>query len=144
VFGFAGRAASSAYLYANQQGVTFWLRTLVLYAGTGGLLLLVVSRAMRRVEGSLAHARAALVHAAGQRLEREHAEAQVRAHERRLRIALEAGSVMTFSVDPATRAISWDPGGAVPRGVPFDRLPPTVGGMVALIPDDERPRITAA
>jgi signal transduction histidine kinase len=122
-FGIAGRVPSGAYVAAHLPLPETWLRAAGVYAVTTGLLLLLATRAVRRVEG---------------------AEADARANERWLRLTLDSADQATWSLDVATRTFTWDPGTVAPNAMPVHLVPRSFEGVMAWIHPDDRAAVGAA
>src|SRR5262249_45548794 len=121
--GVDGRPPAPAHLAAPLPLPETWLRAVGVYVVTTGLLVLLVTRAVR---------------------ERERAEAKAGASERWLRLALDAASEATWSLDAATRTFTWDPDRPPPGGVPVAALPRSIDAVLAWIHPDDRDGVAAA
>ncbi len=112
----AGTAGGSAPLVV-------WVRHGFIMAVFTAMLVLLVSRAVARIEAAFT--------------ERRDAEAQLRA-------ALEAAQVGTWAIDVDTRALAWDPFGGVVSELAMSSLPRTVEGLMQLVHPEDRARTVAA
>ena len=124
VFGYAGHVLWSAYVLAHQDQALYWVRSVIMYVGSTGIILLFVTRTVRRLDTTLD--------------DHEVAEAQLRAQDEKLRLALEAAAVGTWSLDVDTRLFTWD------RGAPLAAPPDTVAELLERVPADDRGRVMAA
>lgn len=86
--------------------MTTWYRMTANYLALSALLIVLVSGAMRRVEGSLVEARSALGEAVRERQARREAEGALRENEERLRLALDAAGMGTWEWDVPRDVVS--------------------------------------
>ena len=96
VFGMAGRVETAAERAIEMAQAETWVRMTVTYVLLAGLLVLLVSSAVNRMERSLAETRSWLADALGSRRARASAEEALRQNEERLRLALEAARMGTW------------------------------------------------
>jgi PAS domain S-box-containing protein len=96
----------------------------------GGVLIAVVSTALRRLEGSLSRAR--------------RAEEAVREADERLRLALDAASVGTWSMDAETGVVDWARNVDRVLGLPRPALPRSREEALAWVHPDDRAAAVAA
>jgi PAS domain S-box-containing protein len=107
VFGNTGRFETTGrWVYELPQSAT-WVRMSVGFSLLTGLIVLLVSSAVRRVERSLAETKASLNEAVRERQARAVAEEALRAHEERLRLALEAAGMGTWEWNIETGDVTW-------------------------------------
>jgi signal transduction histidine kinase len=103
VAGVAGQPGWQPYVARESATPAYWIRSAVIYGTTAALAVFAVTRAVERVQ----------------------------AHEQRLRLALDAASMLTFRAHGA--ALEWDAPGAFPRA-----LPATVEELLSWVPDGQR------
>jgi PAS domain S-box-containing protein len=96
VFGLAGRLETAAERAEEMVQAATWVHMSATFALFTGLLVVLVSSAMRRMERSLAETRSWLADALGSRRARASAEEALRQNEERLRLALEAARMGTW------------------------------------------------
>lgn len=106
VLGLAFRFESAPLWAPALTQPTTWYRMTTNYLVLSALLIVLVSAAMRRVEGSLVEARSALGEAVRERQARREAEGALRENEERLRLALDAAGMGTWEWDVPRDVVS--------------------------------------
>jgi len=107
VFGAWQRLGTTALWTAELPVIQAWARVTAAYLLLTGLIVLLVSTAVEKVERTLAETRASLADAIRARRERARAEEALRANEERLRLALDAARMTTWEWDVATGTVTW-------------------------------------
>src|SRR5262249_21245004 len=126
VSGDTARPEMTARLAGDFGHAAVWVRMSLLYFILGGLLIAAVNNTVRRMAASLALARAA-----GERL---------RESDERLRFALVAASVGTWSMDADTGVVDWSRNVDRVLDTPRELLPRDRAEAIAWIhPDDRAP-----
>jgi len=143
VLGSAGRLATAPILIADLVLPESWFRMTAVYLLLAGLLVLLVSGALSRVEGSLAETRAAFAEAVRERRARAEAEQALRENAERLREALDAAQMGTWEWDIPGGTVVWTGHArtllAIPPGTPG-----TISAFWQSIDPEDRPRLEAA
>jgi PAS domain S-box-containing protein len=106
-FGLAGRMETAAERAQEMSHPATWVRMTATYALLTGLLVALVSSAVRRVERSLAETRSSLADALRERRARADAEEALRQNEERLRLALEAARMGTWERRLDDDVLTW-------------------------------------
>src|SRR5262245_48706667 len=96
ILGAAGRLETTPVRMSELPHFNTWVRMTTNYLLLTGLLLMLVSRAVRQMERSLAATRASLAEAVRARAARAQAESALRENEERLRLTLEAAHMGTW------------------------------------------------
>jgi signal transduction histidine kinase len=126
VVGALGREHAIARLVADLPSPLSWLRMAITYFVSTGVLLWVVTLALRRVEDALA--------------EQRHTEGRLRAADALRRLTVEAASLGTWSLDAATRRFAWD---EMIQSFPWTAPPATLEALLARVPGEDRARVAA-
>jgi PAS domain S-box-containing protein len=135
VFGLAGRFETAAERAEEMAHAATWIRMTATYTLLAGLLTVLVSSAVQRVEHSLAETRAWLADALGARRARADAEEALRQNEERLRLALEAAHMGTWERRLDVDSITWSGPLEALVGLP----PGSFGGTFAAFRDMVHP-----
>ena len=106
-FGLAGRLEMTARWAEELPRPETWIRMTTTFTFVTGLLVLLVSSAVRRVEQSLTQTKASLAEAVRERHARAAAEHALRENEERLRLALEAAEMGIWERRLDTGTITW-------------------------------------
>jgi len=107
VAGAAGRLETAGVWAEEVPRFETWLRMTATYTVVTGILVLLVSSAVRRAERGLAETRASLAEAVRERHARAAVEGALRENEERLRLALEAARMGTWEWDLVTGRVAW-------------------------------------
>lgn len=130
IAGITAPARAAAGFAADLGRTEAWVRMALTQFVLGGVLIVVVATAFRRVAESLRRARAA--------------EAGIREGDERLRFALDAAAVGTWSMDVKSGVVDWSRNVDRVVGVDRERLPRNREEALALIHPDDRPAGAAA
>jgi len=136
--GLTNREASAPRFAASLALPLTFVRMALTMATSGTVIVLAVAHALKRLERGLAEAQSALAVAREQEVERERAEGDLRESEQRLRLVLEAASIVPWTIDLRTQRITWGSNAAHTLGLPADRLPATVSEVLAALHPDDR------
>ena len=143
VFGLLGRLETTPLWASQLQETSTWLRMIFAYTLITGLLQLLVSGAVRRVETSLGDTRAALAESDRERRARADAEEVARENAERLRQALDAAEMGTWDWDVATGDVTWTGCAEALLGV-TPGTPATIETFRGTIHPADRPEVETA
>jgi PAS domain S-box-containing protein len=129
VAGHLARPQAAALLAADIGRTSTQVRMSFAYFLIGGVTVVLVSAAFRRMGQSLAQTRAA--------------EGALRESDERLRFALDAAAVGTWSMDLASGLVDWSRNVDRVLGVPREALPRTRAESLALVHPDDREAVAA-
>lgn len=122
-FGLAGRPVTAVFWIGQLERTDVWLRMAATYGLFAGLLVFLVSTALRA---------------------RTEAEDALRANEERLRLALEAARMGTWEWDLTTGSVKRAGLSRVLLGLPPSADPDTIESLKELVHPDDRPAVEAA
>jgi PAS domain S-box-containing protein len=144
VAGIAGRHEGASLWAEELPRLATWPRMTVTYTVVTGLLVLLVSSAVRRAEQGLAATRASLADAVRERNARAEVETRLRANEERLRLAVEAARMGTWEWDVASGRVTW--GGELESmvGLPPGGFAGTLEAFQHTVDPEDRPAVDEA
>ncbi len=143
ILGQAGRLETTPLTLVDLMLPESWFRMTAVYLLLAGLLVLLVSGAMTRVEASLVETREAFAEAVRERHARAEAEQALRENEERLRQALDAAQMGTWEWDIPGGTVVWT-GHARALLAILPGAPGTISTFWQSIDPEDRPRLESA